>query len=946
MLNIGTSRNKSFSLLVILAYLSACSLTTIAPVQEKPISLTADIRTDQIKDSIVLIENENRKNYGFFVGEDKIVTNIHAIAHPGNISIKSLSNEKLWTVEGIFAFDTENKIVVLKVAGNGTPLILGDSNTIAFDQSVYIPNYIDKDVIATDGSIIRIRNDNSWFRVKSDTSNRINGSPVFNKNGHVIGVIVPYGKVNYSYAIPSRVLNELLKKSNNVEPTTEWQKRSLVQAEAHYSLGFEERDNDRYPEAIVHLDKAIVLNPDYSHANYERGLAYFNMGDFVNAMDALSETIRIDPQGTAAYTSMGAVKYHLGKPHEAILDLNRVIQLDPRNVFAYSNLAMMKHVIAEQEIRRGNVDAATSLYQEAIALLDKAIQIVPDFATAYSNRGVVKLALDDHDGALIDFNKAIAYKPESANAYSNRATIWSYQAETEADKGNSKKALTLFQKAIVDCDTAIKIDPKNAEAYSNRAGAKEDLGINQFKATHTQEQKTFFLDAIADCNSAIQIKPTHKEAFSNRASLNILIGNIEYKQGDEKEAKKLYLKAIEDCDKAIETDPWFGTAFKNRATAKCKLADIEIENGYSDKVRELYYHGMEDYSKSIQLRNLKDLISHKKFQISETVSDSTVMILVWSGVLGEFSNGSGFFVDKDRIATNIHVVDTASAVYAKHRKEEGIWKIVGVQGYDVDNDLVVLKIAAEGIPLSIGDSDKARKGDSVFSIGYIDRKYKVEKGTIHSIRNHDKWIRMNKWSGDGGSGGPILNENNEVIGVSVAGGNIGGEPYGVAIPSNTVKTLIASTVSTVPIREWQNRDRIQASTYYELGKAELKKEQYQEAINYFDISIKLNPKDVHAYYKRGIAKFELGMYREAIADYDQAMQLNPEIVYRWERALAKFNYQDYKGAIDDFDKVIELYPKFAGAYYIRAKAKDAMGQKEDAKADFEMAKTLDPSIGE
>ena len=86
------------------------------------------------------------------------------------------------------------------------------------------------------------------------------------------------------------------------------------------------------------------------------------------------------------------------------------------------------------------------------------------------------------------------------------------------------------------------------------------------------------------------------------------------------------------------------------------LQILKLKMGYSDKVRELYHQGMEDYSKSIQLRNLKDLISHKELQISEIVSDSTVMILVWSGVLGDFSNGSGFFVDKDKIVTNIHVV--------------------------------------------------------------------------------------------------------------------------------------------------------------------------------------------------------------------------------------------------------------------------------------------------
>ncbi|MYB63844.1 tetratricopeptide repeat protein [Candidatus Poribacteria bacterium] len=942
-----TDKTISYTLLLILVFISACSLTSHKPVKEQHIPLTADIRTDQIKDSIVLIENENRKNYGFFVGEDKIVTNIHAIAHPGNISIKSISNDKLWTVEGIFAFDAKNKIVVLKVAGNGTPLILGDSNTIAFDQSVYIPNYIDKDVIATDGRIISVRDDNSWFRVKSDTSNRINGSPVFNNRGQVIGVIVPYGRVKSSYAIPSRVLNELFKKSNTVEPTTEWQKRILVRAEAHYSLGVQELDNDRYTEAIAHLDKAIVLNPDYSHAYLERGDAYYSLGDFVNAMDACSKAIRIDPHDTDAYTSIGAVNYHLGKPHDAILDFNRAIQLDPRNALAHSNLAITKHGIAEQEIRRGNVDAATSLYQEAITILDKAIQIVPDYATAYSNRGIVKLALDDHDGALLDFNNAIAYKPEFGNAYSNRSAIWLYQAETESDEDNSQKVLTLLQKAVVDCDTAIQFEPKNATAYSNRAAAKDGIGDYESQRGSTEVAMRLHKEAKSDCDKAIELRPDHPQAYSNRASSTIAIGDLKYRFGKKKVARELYNAAVVDCDKSIQINSKYNSSFKNRATAKCKLADIEIENGYSDKVRELYHQGMEDYSKSIQLRNLKDLISHKELQISEIVSDSTVMILVWSGVLGDFSNGSGFFVDKDKIVTNIHVVNTASAIFAKHRKEEAIWKIAGVHGYDVDNDLVILKIAAEGIPLSIGDSDTARKGDSVFSIGYIDRKYKVEKGTIHSIRNHDKWIRMNKRSGDGGSGGPILNENNEVIGVSVIGGNIGDKPYSAAISSNTLKKLLNSTVPTVPLREWQNRNKIQAYTYHELGEEELENEEYQEAINYFNISVKLNPEYIYAYSSRAKAKFVLGMYQEAIADYDQAIQLNPEIVYiRWDRALAKYDHQDYKGAIDDFDKVIELYPKFAGAYYKRGKAKDAMGEKEDAKANFEMAKTLDPNIGE
>ena len=51
--------------------------------------------------------------------------------------------------------------------------------------------------------------------------------------------------------------------------------------------------------------------------------------------------------------------------------------------------------------------------------------------------------------------------------------------------------------------------------------------------------------------------------------------------------------------------------------------------------------------------------------------------------------------------------------------------------------------------------------------------------------------------------------------------------------------------------------------------------QYNEAIQYFDKAISLNPNDALAYYNRGVVKGYLGQYSEEIQDYDKAISLEP-----------------------------------------------------------------------
>ena len=57
---------------------------------------------------------------------------------------------------------------------------------------------------------------------------------------------------------------------------------------------------------------------------------------------------------------------------------------------------------------------------QAISAYDQAIELMPDFADAYTGRGVVKSKLGDAEEAIADHDEAIRLKPDFAEAFINR----------------------------------------------------------------------------------------------------------------------------------------------------------------------------------------------------------------------------------------------------------------------------------------------------------------------------------------------------------------------------------------------------------------------------------------------------------------------------------------------------------------------------------------------
>ena len=1023
--------SKSLLGVLTLSLLFSCAQAPQQLVSEKPVASTVNFIPEKIRDSIVLIERENESGIGFFVAPDKIATNVHVVAHAGPISVKSPDKKKNWTIAGVVAFDTENKLIILKSSmGEGTPLRLEDNDPVQIGESVSILNYLNGEFKTTDGSIHSTRNSNKWLRVKTTTSKNTNGSPVLNNNGQVIGIIVPYG----NYAVPSSALEALLDESLSMEPLAAWQQRKQVRAEALYSLGVEKFDLKYYAGAILDFDKAIELTPEYIRAYYERGRAQAYLGDYDSAIISWTQVIKMDPDEADAYYARGSVKARLDDYTDAIIDLDKAIELDAQHANAYSNRGGVKIKFGESEAARGNAKEAQRLYKAGIVDCDKAIKIDPEHANAYNFRGTGKSELDDHEGAVLDFNKAIKIDPEEADyhhnrgwarfefgeseaargnakeaqrlyeaaiedytqaikidsapthAYNNRGRVKLKLGESEAERGDTQKAQALYKEAIEDYTEAIKIDPENVNAYSHRGRVKLRLGKSEVTRAKAKAAQNLYKSVIDDCDKAIEIDPEHTDAYSNRGSAQFHLGVFASERGDTQKAQALYKGAIEDYAQVVKINPENADAYYKRGIVKCKLGDIKFESDDAETVQKLYHEGITDFDNYTHLKYPENVDEPVADEASEEVINSVVRVVSWDD---NFFVGSGFFVEKDKIATNIHVVARTSPVYVTFWNEETIWKVEEVTGFDVENDLVILKIPGEGIPLSLGNSATLKSGEPVVAVGYPSGGYKVTTGVMDRILNGDKSIRMKVAVSGGNSGGPALNSNGQVIGMNTTID----EHYTYAIPSNALKALMVGSGLTEPLKAWRKRDHIRAHVYLIQGQQKYKSNRYPQALSHFDLSIQLNPAFIDAYEGRGNMYASLGKREEAIADYNTVIRLNPDdakaynnrgnvrfslgesargnvekaqklfeaAVEDWtqtiklapeytdvynKRGVARIMLGDFAEAIDDLDKAIQINPQNARHYHNRGRAKEALGQKEAANADFQKAKELDPNVGQ
>jgi serine protease Do len=165
------------------------------------------------------------------------------------------------------------------------------------------------------------------------------------------------------------------------------------------------------------------------------------------------------------------------------------------------------------------------------------------------------------------------------------------------------------------------------------------------------------------------------------------------------------------------------------------------------------------------------------------------------------SLGSGFIIDEEGyILTNHHVISNADEVVILQGTDKNPKQVKAkVIGTDPIIDLALLKLVnppAKLKPLTLGDSDKIRVGQTAIAMGNpFGLSGTVTRGIVSSLHRsigqgpYDDFLQTDASINFGNSGGPLFNIKGEVIGINTAI-QANGRGIGFAIPINLVKRLV------------------------------------------------------------------------------------------------------------------------------------------------------------
>lgn len=179
--------------------------------------------------------------------------------------------------------------------------------------------------------------------------------------------------------------------------------------------------------------------------------------------------------------------------------------------------------------------------------------------------------------------------------------------------------------------------------------------------------------------------------------------------------------------------------------------------------------------------------------------------------------GTGVILDKDGLVlTNRHVVPEGTTSVSLTLSDGTVLEKVKVVGRTAENDtldIAFLQIEdTEGKtlkPAKLGDSSAMEVGDSVIAIGNALGQFQntvttgiisgygrsVQAAAGNSLESLDDLFQTDAAINQGNSGGPLVNLNEEVIGINTAVAS-DSQNIGFAIPINNVKGLIDSIKGT------------------------------------------------------------------------------------------------------------------------------------------------------
>lgn len=306
----------------------------------------------------------------------------------------------------------------------------------------------------------------------------------------------------------------------------------------------------------------------------------------------------------------------------------------------------------------------------------------------------------------------------------------------------------------------------------------------------------------------------------------------------------------------------------------------------------------------------------------------------------------------------------------------------------------------------IGNSDLATEGKAAYVAGFPKTSAAINT-SIYNFTDGRITANASKPINDDGyalvysnntlpgmSGGPVLNENGEVVGIHGRADTRAAESssinqniqiaktgFNLGIPINTSLRLLASSqvdlgvkVPTAPVATGPKADdfyiqgvnrfyqgdfqgaiaaynrAIQlnpnyAAAYFNRAETLLNSEDSKRALEDLNQGLRISPNNVEALLIRGSARQQLGDDQGATDDWNQVVRINPRYATDYStRGRARFSLNDYRGAIEDFNQALKIVPNTPFTYILRSMAYKNLQDYQSAITDCNQALQINPNF--
>jgi tetratricopeptide (TPR) repeat protein len=262
---------------------------------------------------------------------------------------------------------------------------------------------------------------------------------------------------------------------------------------------------------------AAASDPEDPELLHSSALIFFEAAQFDQAVELASRAIRKDPK-PVFLTTLGAALLKLRRHDDALKVLDKAVQIKPDDGGLWWSLGTGL-------IESGRPD-------EALLCFQRTLELDPDHADAAYKAGHLLCELGRLDEAFLYLSRSTELNPDHGPAWQVRAVVL--------------KRLNRLDEALADNERALRLDPANADTCGNMGNVLQTLGRHEdaltwydrsldlrpniASATNKAMSLTElarFDEAVIAYRKALDIAPGHAIAVWNLSLLQLAAGDFE-----------------------------------------------------------------------------------------------------------------------------------------------------------------------------------------------------------------------------------------------------------------------------------------------------------------------------------------------------------------------------------------------------------------------------------